>query len=228
MASAHPRKIRSFVRRPGRTTAGQRRALSALLPIYGLALEDAPLRLEEVFGRSAPTILEIGFGDGEALLTSAANNPTIDHVGIEVHEPGVGHLLMLVQRAGLSNVRVVMRDAVDVLDQQLPSASFDTVRIFFPDPWPKKRHHKRRLIQSSFVAALARVTKPSGLLHIATDWSHYAEHIRNVLEPSTKFVQLAPADAARDPTSARAPTKFELRGRRLGHVVADLYFRRVD
>ena len=228
MASAHPRKIRSFVRRPGRTTIGQRRALASLLPIYGLADDDVPLRLEEVFGRFAPTILEIGFGDGEALLTSAANNPTIDHVGIEVHEPGVGHLLMLVQRAGLSNVRVIMRDAVEVLEHRLPSASFDTVRIFFPDPWPKKRHHKRRLIQTSFVAALARITKPGGLLHIATDWPHYAEHIREVLERTTEFMPLTPADAGRYPTSARAPTKFELRGRRLGHAVADLFFRRAD
>jgi tRNA (guanine-N7-)-methyltransferase len=228
MAVTHPRKIRSFVRRPGRTTTGQRRALESLLPRFGLAVDDEMLRLDEVFGRSAPRVLEIGFGDGEALFTSAANNPEIDHLGIEIHEPGVGHLLMLVQRAGITNVRIAVRDAVDVIARQLPDASFDTVRIFFPDPWPKKRHHKRRLVQADFVAALARVIKPAGLLHIATDWPHYAEHISDVLSDSADFEPLAPGEAARYPMSARAPTKFERRGRRLGHEVVDLYYRRRD
>ncbi len=226
MASAHPRKIRSFVRRPGRTTTGQRRALDALLPLYGLATDDTTLRFDQIFGRAAPVILEIGFGDGEALFTSAANNPGIDHVGVEIHEPGIGHLLMLVQRAGLDNVRIVMRDAVDVVKRQLPDACCDTVRILFPDPWPKKRHHKRRLVQPAFVAELARILKPGGLLHVATDWAHYAEHIRDVLAANAAFDALTPAEAAEIAASARPPTKFERRGQRLGHTVVDLYYRR--
>jgi tRNA (guanine-N7-)-methyltransferase len=134
---------------------------------------------------------------------------------------------MLLQRAGVDNVRIITRDAVEVIEQQLPDACCDTVRILFPDPWPKKRHHKRRIVQPAFVAQLARITKPGGLLHLATDWTHYAEHIREVLEPSAAFKPLTAAEAARNPTAARPPTKFERRGRRLGHTVEDLYYRRV-
>jgi len=187
---------------------------------------DAVIDLVAVFGRKAPVVLEIGFGDGEALFTSAANNPAVDHLGVEVHEPGVGHLLMLLERAGLGNVRIITRDAVEVLDHQLPTASVDTVRIFFPDPWPKKRHHKRRLVQDAFVARIARVLKPGGLLHLATDWANYADHITEVMAHSDAFDALSAEAAAADPSSVRPPTKFERRGRRLGHDVWDFYFRR--
>lgn len=226
MEEIHQRKIRSFVRRPGRTTVAQRRALEILWPRFGVASGDTTLDLAALFGRDAPVILEIGFGDGEALFTSAANNPRIDHLGVEIHEPGVGHLLMLLERASLSNVRIIARDAVEILDTQLAPASVDAVRIFFPDPWPKKRHHKRRLVQQAFIDAVARVLKPGGLLHLATDWADYADHIGEVMAPCAQFRQLPAAEAAADPFSARPPTKFERRGRRLGHDVWDLYYRR--
>ena len=227
MSEAHHRKIRSFVRRPGRTTHAQRRALDELWPRYGVSATDALLEPRAVFGRCAAIVLEIGFGNGEALFTSAANHPDIDHLGIEVHEPGIGHLLMLLERAKLDNVRVIARDAVEVLDRQLDDASIDVVRIFFPDPWPKKRHHKRRLLQSSFVAELARVLKPGGFLHIATDWANYAEQTTEIIAASVAFEPLTAEAAAADPLGVRPPTKFERRGRRLGHEVWDLYYRRV-
>jgi tRNA (guanine-N7-)-methyltransferase len=227
MDKIHHRKIRSFVRRPGRTTSAQRRALESLWPRFGATATGETLDLIELFGRDAPVILEIGFGDGEALFTSAANNPHIDHLGIEIHEPGVGHLLMLLERAGLTNVRIIARDAVEILDANLAPASIDVVRVLFPDPWPKKRHHKRRLVQHTFVDAVARALKPGGLLHLATDWADYAEHIAEVMAPSERFRLLPAAEAAADPFSARPPTKFERRGRRLGHAVWDLYYRQL-
>ena len=227
MSEAHHRKIRSFVRRPGRTTNAQRRALEQLWPRYGIEAGDSTLDLRVVFGRSAPVVLEIGFGNGEALFTSAANHPEIDHLGIEVHEPGIGHLLMLLERADLDNVRLIARDAVEVLERQLGDASVRVIRLFFPDPWPKKRHHKRRLLQPSFVAELARVLEPGGLFHVATDWGNYAEQTLELMAGSEGFEALTADAVASDPLSARPPTKFERRGRTLGHEVWDLYYRRV-
>lgn len=227
MSEVHHRKIRSFVRRPGRTTHAQRRALEEIWPRYGIESVNQRVGLRAVFGRSAPVVLEIGFGNGEALFTSAANHPEVDHLGIEVHEPGIGHLLMLLERAGLDNVRVIASDAVEVLDQQLEKSSVAVARIFFPDPWPKKRHHKRRLLQASFVAELARVLEPGGLLHIATDWANYAEQTAELMTASDTFEALTADEVASYPLSARPPTKFECRGRTLGHDVWDLYYRRV-
>lgn len=226
MTEVHRRKIRSFVRRPGRTTAAQRRALERLWMRYGLPADDKVIDLATVFGRIAPVILEIGFGDGEALFTSAASNPDIDHLGVEIHEPGIGHLLMLLERADASNVRVIARDAVEVIDSQLERGSIDAVRLFFPDPWPKKRHHKRRLVQSGFIHQLARVLKRGGLLHIATDWAHYAAQIVDALSASTEFRALSTEQARAEPFGARPPTKFERRGRGLGHEVQDLFYKR--
>jgi tRNA (guanine-N7-)-methyltransferase len=151
------------------------------------------------------------------------NYPAIDYLGVEVHEPGIGHLLLLLERSGATNVRVIRRDAAEVLPLLLPDASFAAVNLFFPDPWPKKRHHKRRLVQPPFVQELARVLAADGLLHIATDWADYARHTLEVLAASAEF---APIDASADPLAFRPPTKFERRGRRLGHDVADLFYRR--
>ena len=222
----HPRRIRSFVRRPGRITTGQKRALETLLPRYGVPFREARLDLDEVFGRRAPRVLDIGFGDGEALLTSAATFPDIDYLGAEVHEPGIGHLLVLLERSRIGNVRIVDRDAVDVIEQMLPDASFDAVNLFFPDPWPKKRHHKRRIVQPSFVASVARILKPGGLLHFATDWADYTMHAGETIPASGAFELLRNEALADDPLGFRAPTKFEARGRRLGHEVVDLCYRR--
>jgi tRNA (guanine-N7-)-methyltransferase len=171
-------------------------------------------------------VLDIGFGDGEALVTNALNNPGADYVGVEVHEPGIGHLLLLLGQAEARNVRVIARDAADVVPQLFADASFDGVDLFFPDPWPKKRHHKRRLVQPPFVAEIARVLKRGGLLHVATDWADYARHTREVLAASVELVAVEAADVCEDPLARRPPTKFERRGLRLGHDVADLFYRK--
>ena len=221
----HMRKVRSFVRRPGRATAAQLRALTELLPRYGIGAAQSPLDLAAIFGRNSRRVLDIGFGDGEALVTNALNNPTVDYFGIEVHEPGIGHLLLLLEKAAAANVRVIARDAAEVVPL-LADASFDAVDLFFPDPWPKKRHHKRRLVQVPFVTEIARILKPGGFLHVATDWADYARHTREVLGESAQLKAVDAADLREEPLAARPPTKFERRGMRLGHEVADLYYRR--
>lgn len=226
VAPTRLRKVRSFVRRPGRATAAQRRAVVELLPRFQVDGRERPLDLVRLFGRDAPRVLDIGFGDGEALLTNALNNPTVDYLGIEVHEPGIGHLLLLLEQAGNTNVRVVARDAADFVPELLPSESFDAVDLFFPDPWPKKRHHKRRLVQGPFVAELARVLKSGGLLHVATDWADYARHTREVLDANRELVPVEAIDLCHNPLALRPPTKFERRGRRLGHDVVDLFYRK--
>jgi tRNA (guanine-N7-)-methyltransferase len=222
------RKIRSFVRRPGRITTAQKRALERLWPRWGIPFREQKLDLDAVFGRRAPRVLDIGFGDGEALLTAAANNRAFDYLGIEVHEPGIGHLLMLVERAGIENIRIVQRDAVEVVAHMLEPSRFDAINLFFPDPWPKKRHHKRRLIQQGFVAELARVLKNGGLVHLATDWADYAAHARAVFTQCSAFEPVAFDVIGTDPLALRAPTKFEQRGRKLGHDVVDLCYRKVS
>jgi len=219
------RRVRSFVRRPGRITASQQRALKELWPRYGIEYAQAPLDLDRAFGRSASRVLDIGFGDGEALVTMAARSPEVDFLGVEVHEPGVGHLLVLLERARLTNVRIIRRDVVDVIDHMLEPASFDVVDIFFPDPWPKKRHHKRRLISDSFMPRLLKITRPGALVHIATDWEPYATVISAVLSRSDAFAACDPSHSP-DALADRPPTKFERRGQRLGHTVTDFFYRR--
>jgi tRNA (guanine-N7-)-methyltransferase len=225
--AAHLRKIRSFVKRPGRLTAAQSRALGDLLPRFGVAADvGAPLDLDVLFGRRAPRVLDIGFGDGEAVVTCAANYRDIDYLGVEVHEPGIGHLLLLLEKANLANVRVIARDAADVV-RELPDGSVDAVNLFFPDPWPKKRHHKRRLVQPAFAAELARVLKPGGFLHVATDWADYAEHSHAVLSADARLAAVKnDDDLCHNPLAFRPPTKFERRGRRLGHDVVDFFYRK--
>lgn len=220
------RRVRSFVRRPGRLTAAQRRALTELMPRYAAEGVEGRLDPAQLFGREAPCVLDIGFGDGEALATSAINYPHVDYLGVEIHEPGIGHLLLLLEQAAVTNVRVMDRDAADVV-LELPDASLAAVNLFFPDPWPKKRHHKRRLVQPAFLDDLARVLRPRGLLHVATDWADYARHTREVLDGSTAFRAVAAATLEREPLAFRAPTKFERRGRRLGHEVVDLFYERL-
>jgi tRNA (guanine-N7-)-methyltransferase len=222
MTEQHYRKVRSFVKRPGRLTSAQQKALNQLLPRWGIPF-GGQIDMPYIFDREALRVLDIGFGDGEALLTLAANNPTIDYLGIEVHEPGIGHLLLLLERANIANVRIIPHDAVEVLDEMLSDCQFDVVNLFFPDPWPKKRHHKRRLIQPSFIQNVSRVLKAGGVLHITTDWDDYALHIREVLKNNKQF-SLSTEDEAL-PLLYRPPTKFERRGRQLGHDVTELYFR---
>jgi tRNA (guanine-N7-)-methyltransferase len=219
------RSIRSFVIRRGRSTVAQERALEELWPKYGIEFKAEPLNFEATFGNAAPVMLEIGFGAGEALIHFAQTHPELNCIGIEVHPPGVGHLLLGIEQAQLPNVRVIMHDAVEVLERQLTPSSVARIHIFFPDPWPKKRHHKRRLIQPEFVALLARVLAPNGTLRLATDWEHYAHHMREVLDASDRFINCAGTDGFIARPDDRPLTRFEKRGQRLGHGVWDLEYR---
>jgi len=219
----HFRRIRSFVRRPGRLTPAQRQALDSLLPRY--AIDPGFSDLRQAFARQAGLVVEIGFGNGEALASMAEAEPDKNFVGIEVHEPGVGRLLRRLAHSGLDNVRVAMRDAVDVLEQQCPTGSVSEFRIYFPDPWPKKRHHKRRLIQPTFVAHLAERLTPGGLLHLATDWAPYADWMVNAVATEKRLVSLG-APCQNRP-EWRPETHFEQRGSARGHEIFDLLYRRV-
>ncbi|HSI22114.1 MAG TPA: tRNA (guanosine(46)-N7)-methyltransferase TrmB [Methylophilaceae bacterium] len=218
------RAIRSFVLRQGRLTPAQQRAVETLLPVYGIPYAAEPLDLDQVFGRQAPKILEIGFGMGAATAQIAATNSDKDYLGIEVHTPGVGNLLKLMEEQGITNLRVVQHDAVEVLRHMIADASLDGVHIFFPDPWPKKRHHKRRLLQAEFVALLCSKLKPGGYLHFATDWEEYAQWTLEVLRAESKLANTVTDYAPRP--EYRPLTKFEQRGLNLGHGVWDLIFTR--
>ena len=225
-AGEHPRSIRSFVTRSGRVTAAQQRALAALWPKYGVDFAARPLEPRTFFGRAAPCTLELGFGNGENLLTLAAAHPERDFLGIEVHRPGVGRLLLGLEAQALGNVRVICHDAVEVLEQQLAPESLAQILILFPDPWPKKRHHKRRLIQGPFAEVLASRLSRGGVLRLATDWQPYALQMLEVLSAVRGLENLAADRAFSDRPPERAPTRFERRGERLGHTVWDLCFRR--
>lgn len=223
MTTQQPR-IRSYVLRQGRVSNAQRRAHDTLLPRLGLEFREAALDLDTVFGRKAPHILEIGCGMGETTVAIAAAHPDTDYIGIEVHTPGVGSLLKQIDEAGLTNVRVIQHDAVAVLENMIPPSSLDGLHIFFPDPWPKKRQQKRRLIQSPFIALAASRLKPGGYLHAATDWQEYAEQILAVFSAESALVNTATGYAEKP--AYRPQTKFETRGLKLGHGVWDIVFRR--
>jgi tRNA (guanine-N7-)-methyltransferase len=218
------RSIRSYVLRQGRVTSAQRRAHDELMPVYGVPFEPALLDLDRLFGRAAPRILEIGFGMGETTAMIAQAHPENDYLGVEVHTPGVGGLLKRVAEQNLKNVRIVQHDAVEVLQQMIAPAALDGVHLFFPDPWPKKRHHKRRLIQPAFVALLASRMKPEADVHAATDWEDYARQMLEVLSAEPSLKNTASGFTARPET--RPETKFESRGLKLGHRVWDLVFRK--
>jgi len=218
------RPIRSYVLRAGRMGSGQARALQALAPRFVLPYRPQPLDFARVFGRQAPVVLEIGFGMGDTTAAIAASQPDVDFLGIEVHEAGVGALLRQIGEQQLANLRIVRHDAVEVLQQMVPAAALAGVHIYFPDPWPKKRHHKRRLIQPDFVALLASRLAPGGTLHCASDWEDYAMQMLQVLGDCPALENTAPGFAPRPAT--RPLTKFEARGLRLGHGVWDLVFRR--
>ena len=222
-----PRAIRSFVMRGGRATAAQQRALCQQWPRYGLDYSAAPVDLDALFGRAAPRTLEIGFGNGETLAALADRQPARDFLGIEVHPPGVGHLLQLAAAAELANLRVSRHDAVEVLRDQLPPQSLDEVLVLFPDPWHKKRHHKRRLVNASFASLVASRLAVGGRLHLATDWEHYAQQMLEVLDAEPLLRNRAGAGQYVPRDAARAPTRFERRGERLGHAVFDLDYVRV-
>ena len=220
------RHIRSFVLRQGHLSVAQKRAVDELMPRYGIPYQTAVLDLDRAFGRSAPKILEIGFGMGVTTAEIAQAHPEKDYLGLEVHTPGVGNLLKLIETQQIRNIRIIQHDAVEVLRDMIAENSLDGVHIFFPDPWHKVRHHKRRLIQSPFVTQLVQKLKPGGYLHAATDWQGYAEQMLTVLSAEPALKNTAEGYAPRP--DYRPLTKFEQRGLRLGHGVWDLVFRKKD
>ena len=225
--SGFPRRtIRSFVLRTGRTTAGQAKAFETQGPQYLLPYSPGLCSFETLFSRNAPTVLEIGFGMGEATAQIASSMPDSNFLCCEVHTPGVGALLKRIEEQGLTNIRILQRDAVEVMDHMLAPGSLDGVHIFFPDPWHKKKHNKRRLIQTPLIAKLAERLKPGGYLHCATDWQPYAEQILEVLSAQPMLANTSPDGYAAKP-DYRPLTKFENRGIKLGHGVWDLVFKRV-
>ena len=218
------RTIRSFVLRQGRISKAQSRAYRELLPKYSIPYSESPLDLDQIFGREAPKILEIGYGMGETTVAIAKAHPENDYLGIEVHTPGVGSLLRQIEEAGLCNVRIIQHDAVEVVRNAIPPSSLAGVHIFFPDPWPKTRHHKRRLIQPQFVSLLCERMKPGAYLHATTDWEEYAQQILDVLSAEPRLANTTDRFALRP--KSRPLTKFEQRGLKLGHPVLDMVFRK--
>ncbi len=219
------RPVRSFVLRQGRLTRGQDDALQNIWPIFGIERGDSALDIDNLFESKAPVTLEIGFGDGVSLATMAENAPDKNFIGIEVHKPGVGRLLHLIDEKKLTNVRVMDDDAVQIIKNRIPEASLDRVQLFFPDPWHKKRHNKRRIVQDDFVSLIASRLKPGGVFHLATDWEPYAEHMAEVMEASADFSSMADTPYSAKPEE-RPTTKFETRGIKLGHGVWDLLYKK--
>ncbi len=220
----HPRQIKTFVQRQGRLTKGQARAIEQLWPRYGLELTDKPLDLATLFGADTPVTLEIGFGNGQSLAEMALAEPQRGFIGIEVHRPGIGQLLQRIGERNIGNIRIFSADALDVLETMIPPGSLDRIQLFFPDPWPKKKHHKRRILNPAFASLAASRLRAGGLLHMATDWEPYAEAALQVLEQHPDFDNTADGFSPRP--DWRPLTKFERRGQRLGHEVRDLIFRR--
>ena len=224
----HHRRIVSFVRREGRLTPAQQRALDTLYPRWGIPPGEDMLDLDAVFGRRAPRILEIGIGNGEALIELACRHPENDYLGIEVHRPGVGRVLNRIEEEGLGNVRVICDDAVEVLAKRIPNDSLDRVLLFFPDPWHKKKHHKRRIVNPVFAQLVRLKLRPGGCLHMATDWQDYAEHMMGVMSRAEGFENVAGEGEFVVRPASRPLTKFEQRGHQLGHAVWDMIFEKVS
>jgi tRNA (guanine-N7-)-methyltransferase len=222
------RPIRSYVLRQGRMTEAQQRAFDTLWPRYGLLLDDHPLVLPAIFGNTNPVTLEIGFGNGETLAELARLHPECNYLGVEVHSPGVGHLMIRLEQQESSNVRILQTDALALLRSHLPAASLASVLLYFPDPWHKRRHHKRRIVRPEFAELTYRALMAGGVLHMATDWQDYARHMMRVLSAHPGFTNLAGAGEFSPRPASRPLTKFEQRGQRLGHGVWDLLFERAD
>ncbi len=222
------KSIRSYVVRAGRMTEGQKAAFDRFWPSYGLSLHNGRLDQQTVFGRSAPLVLEIGFGMGASLLEMIQSEPDRDFIGIEVHPPGVGRLISEAGKLGLDNLRVYLADAIDVLDDCIPDQSLTRAQLYFPDPWHKKKHNKRRIVQQSFVEKIREKLITGGVFHMATDWEPYAEHMMEVMSAAEGYANLAGAGNFSERPAFRPVTKFEKRGERLGHGVWDLLFERVD
>ena len=223
----HPAKIRSFVRREGRLTPSQKQALDEDWSTFGVAYEGGLIDISKLFNRQAVTVLEIGFGNGRSLAKMAAAYPENNYLGIEVHRPGVGQLLKQLREEHINNVRILSHDAKEVLGDNIQDASLDAVYLFFPDPWPKRKHHKRRLVQADFVQLLAAKIKVGGIFHVATDWQGYANHVLEMMSGTEAFQNTAAQALYVSPPEYRSLTKFEHRGQKLGHQIRDMVFERV-
>ncbi|VAW56804.1 tRNA (guanine(46)-N(7))-methyltransferase [hydrothermal vent metagenome] len=228
MLPKYPRTIHSFVKREGRLTQSQQQAIENQWPEFGVNFSEQLIDMPTLFGRDAETILEIGFGNGESLFQMAQDNPHKNFFGIEVHRPGVGHLLRLVEKTNCTNLHISIRDAIDVLEHQIADNSIDRLQLFFPDPWHKKKHNKRRIIQDTFIAEVARILTPDGTFHLATDWEHYAKHMLKTLNNSDLFFNLSEDQTFVPKPDERPTTKFERRGHKLGHGVWDLMFSKIS
>lgn len=218
------RQVRSFVMREGRVTASQKKAIATLWPIYGVAYSPMPLNLDAVFARRAAIILEIGFGNGDSLVAMARDNPDKNYLGVEVYTAGVGHCLIAAKHSGVKNLKLISHDAIAILSQQIADHALTAVQLFFPDPWPKKKHHKRRIINPDFIALLRQKIKPGGHFHCATDWQPYAQWALEHLDASADLSNLAGAGRFLPRPEYRPITKFEKRAIRLGHGVWDLVY----
>ncbi|MDD4914810.1 MAG: tRNA (guanosine(46)-N7)-methyltransferase TrmB [Methylococcales bacterium] len=221
-----PARIRSFIRRQGRATVGQKLALESYWHKYCLPPE-LPFDMAAAFGRQAPLIVEIGFGNGASLAEMAAANPDVNYLGVEVHRPGIGHLLMLLEQRSIGNVRIYHHDAIEILEQKIPDHSLAGVHLFFPDPWQKRRHHKRRIVRPAFVELLYKKLAADGYFHAATDWENYAKHMLGVLATGQGLRNTSPDNQFCPRPAYRPLTNFENRGLGLGHGVWDLIFRKV-
>ncbi|RDH82597.1 MAG: tRNA (guanosine(46)-N7)-methyltransferase TrmB [endosymbiont of Galathealinum brachiosum] len=226
MKTQHIRTIHSFVKREGRLTTGQQLAIDTQWPEFGINYSEEKLNFTTLFDNEADVILEIGFGNGDSLWQMAQAQPEKNYFGIEVHRPGVGHLLRLVEQTDCKNIRVSNHDAIDVLEHQIPDNSIDRLQLFFPDPWHKKKHNKRRIVQEKFINQVARILKPDGIFHLATDWEHYAKHMLSTLNDCDLFNNLSDDNTYVPKPEERPTTKFEKRGHRLGHGVWDLLFQK--
>lgn len=227
-AGVYVRKVQSFVKREGRLTKGQAKALEDLWGEMGLNVEDGLVDIAQAFGRNAPTVLEIGFGMGQSLVEMARTDPDKNFIGIEVHRPGVGACLASADEAGITNLKVFEHDAVEVLDKCIADGSLQRLQLFFPDPWHKKRHHKRRIVQPEFVEVIRAKLAIGGVFHMATDWENYAEHMLLVMSQAPGYKNRSPTMNYVERPEHRPLTKFERRGHRLGHGVWDLMFERVS
>lgn len=222
------KSIRSFVVRAGRMTEGQRNAFETSWPFYGLKLDDGAIDAEKIFGRVAPLVVEIGFGMGDSLLEMVSAEPDKDFIGIEVHTPGVGRLINSARLVELPNLRVYLADANDVLNECIPASSVHRLQLYFPDPWHKKKHNKRRIVQPEFIQLIREKLEPQGILHMATDWEHYAEQMLEVLEEAPGFKNYVGEQQYSERPEYRPLTKFEKRGERLGHGVWDLLYSKIE
>jgi len=209
-------------------TPSQERAISELWPRYGIDYDTSSLDLDAEFGRQAGRVLEIGFGNGETLVQAAADHPELDYIGLEVHEPGVGHCLLRARDAGIGNLRIIVHDAIDVLQFQIADDALVRINLYFPDPWPKKRHHKRRIVNAHFVSLAAKKLRSGGTIHIATDWQDYAEYIDDIMSGAGEFVLIERRQHAGNQPLDRYTTKFESRGLKKGHAIWDWQYRRID